>query len=368
MSSLSLADQLDRSIEVLMAKRKPNGKLPHDDRSMSELLGIATELRLFPRPEFKAHLKADLLGQALAMSSVSTRVNVRVPARTLEIPKRGREQAAQSDVLPTLFGVGYGNYPVRRSNFVMSLLAHAAVVALAVGLSVWAAGHPKEVTHRIVTDISPYTPPPGIYQSGGGGGGGARDVLSASKGKLPLAAREQITPPTVVVRNLEPKLSIAPTVVAPPSLTLPQPQLGDPLAAVLSPPSSGTGAGSGIGSGTGTGVGGGQGPGVGTGWGGGMGGGAYRIGGGVSAPRAIYAPDPEYSEEARKAKYQGTVTLWVVVGPDGLTKDLRVMRSLGLGLDEKAMEAVRNWRFEPAMKDRRPVAVQLNIEVSFRLY
>jgi TonB family protein len=88
----------------------------------------------------------------------------------------------------------------------------------------------------------------------------------------------------------------------------------------------------------------------------------------VSAPRALYAPDPEYSEEARKAKYQGTVVLWLIVGPDGRPRDIRVSRSVGMGLDEKAIDAVRTWKFEPARKDGQPVAVQINVEVSFRLY
>ena len=86
----------------------------------------------------------------------------------------------------------------------------------------------------------------------------------------------------------------------------------------------------------------------------------------MSAPRILYSPDPDYSEEARKAKYQGTVTLWMVVGPDGRSRDVRVARSLGL--DEKAIAAVKQWKFEPAMKDGRPVAVQINVEVNFRLY
>jgi protein TonB len=126
--------------------------------------------------------------------------------------------------------------------------------------------------------------------------------------------------------------------------------LGDPLSSVLVPPSNGTGSGGGIGSGSGGGIGSGRGPGVGPGWGGGIGGGAYRVGGGVTAPRVIYSPDPEFSEEARKGKYQGTVLLWVVVGPDGRTHDIRVQRSLGMGLDEKAIEAIRHWRFEPGPK------------------
>jgi TonB family protein len=99
-----------------------------------------------------------------------------------------------------------------------------------------------------------------------------------------------------------------------------------------------------------------------------MGGGVYRVGGGVTAPRAIYAPDPEFSEEARKSKYQGTVVLWLIVGPDGRTRNIRVQRTLGMGLDEKAVEAIRRWLFEPARKDGVPVAVQINVEVNFRLY
>jgi periplasmic protein TonB len=85
-------------------------------------------------------------------------------------------------------------------------------------------------------------------------------------------------------------------------------------------------------------------------------------------PRVIYSPDPEFSEEARKAKFQGTVVLWLIVGPDGRTREIRVYRSLGMGLDEKAIEAIREWRFEPGRKDGIPVAVQVNVEVSFRLY
>ena len=112
----------------------------------------------------------------------------------------------------------------------------------------------------------------------------------------------------------------------------------------------------------------GQGPGVGPGRGGGIGGGVFRVGGGVSAPRSIFQPDPEYSEEARKAKYQGTCVLWLVVGPDGQPARYQSGPQPGLGLDEKAIEAVKQWKFEPAMKDGKPVAVQINVEVSFRLY
>ena len=182
---------------------------------------------------------------------------------------------------------------------------------------------------------------------------------------------QQFTPPMAVVRNQDPKLPIAPTIVVPPDIHLQQPNLpdlGDPLSHLPSVPSNGTGSGGGIGSGSGGGVGSGEGPGFGPGHGGGTGGGVFHVGGGVSAPKAIYAPDPEYSEEARKVKHMGTVVLWLIVGPDGKPRDIRVARTLGLGLDEKAMEAVKNWRFEPAYKDGKPVAVQINVEVNFHLY
>ena len=88
----------------------------------------------------------------------------------------------------------------------------------------------------------------------------------------------------------------------------------------------------------------------------------------MTAPIAKFAPDPDYSEEARKAKYQGTVILAAIIGPDGKPRNLRVVRSLGMGLDEKAMEKVRTWLFEPGKKDGQAVAVAMNIEVDFHLY
>lgn len=84
-------------------------------------------------------------------------------------------------------------------------------------------------------------------------------------------------------------------------------------------------------------------------------------------PRPVFAPDPDYSDEARKAKYEGTCVLRVIVGADGKTHNIRVARMLGQGLDEKAIDAVKQWRFEPATKDGQPVAVEVNISVSFRL-
>ncbi len=273
-------------------------------------------------------------------------------------------------VLPSLFGDGYGIYQVQRNSFILSFLLNTLFVTAFVLIGSFAWQNQQEIKKIVLDqsiDISPYIMPQAKDQSGGGGGGGDRDKLQASKGALPKLSRQQITPPVVVVRNDSPKLAVPPEVVVP-QMNLPQVgPMGDPLSHVTLA-SNGTGAGGGIGSGSGGGVGSGRGPGVGPGWGGGIGGGAYRVGGGVSAPRALYAPDPEYSEEARKAKWQGTVVLWVIVGPDGHPRDIRIQRSLGMGLDEKAIEAVRQWKFDPARKDGQPVAVQINVEVNFRLY
>jgi periplasmic protein TonB len=285
-------------------------------------------------------------------------------------PAAAPPSAPQPSVLPTLFGEGYGIYRTRPSAFIASFGINILVGALLIWSGHWVVQHHEQIRQQVVglvTDISPYVLPPSSKESGGGGGGGDRDKLAASKGSLPKQSREQITPPAVIVRNEAPKLAVDPTVVAP-QIQISQGALGDPLSNILGPPSSGTGSGGGIGSGSGGGVGSGRGPGVGPGYGGGIGGGIYRVGGGVSAPRAVFAPDPEYSEEARKAKYQGTVVLWMIVGPDGRPRDIKVARSVGMGLDEKAIEAVRTWRFEPARKDGQPVAVQINVEVSFRLY
>jgi TonB family protein len=277
------------------------------------------------------------------------------------------------DILPTLFGEGQGLYPQRKDTFVYSFILHMIAAALLIWSGHWVVTHQDEIKQQVVglvTDVSPYLPlPVSKTKAGGGGGGGDRDKLNAPKGALPKLSKEQIVPPAIVVRNENPKLVVEPTVVVPPELKLPTVgSLGDPLSKVIGPPSNGTGYGGGIGSGSGGGVGSGSGPGVGPGHGGGYGGGAYRVGGGVSAPKALYAPDPEYSEEARKAKYQGTVVLWLVVSADGRPQQIRIQRALGMGLDEKAIEAVKLWKFDPARKDGQPVPVMINVEVNFRLY
>ena len=271
----------------------------------------------------------------------------------------------------------WGFYDFKRQGVGSSALAHVLFVALVFGVFGGAVVQSKAtgtVTLVIPVDISPYlmqitTRRPTAADSGGGGGGGQRSPLPPSKGKLPRFSMEQLTPPVVEIRNPDPKLAVEPTVLVPPDIQVPNVNMavfGDPMGQI-GPPSAGPGSGGGIGTGRGTGVGSGRGPGVGPGSGGGIGGGVFRIGGGVSAPRLTYKVEPEYSEEARKAKYQGTVVLQVEVHEDGKAHNIRVVRSLGLGLDEKAVQAVEQWKFVPGRKEGKSVKVAATIEVNFRL-
>jgi periplasmic protein TonB len=96
--------------------------------------------------------------------------------------------------------------------------------------------------------------------------------------------------------------------------------------------------------------------------------GVYRPGQGVTAPKATYSPQPEYTDKARKQKINGTVVLTMVVTEEGKVRDVKVTKSLDRGLDKQAIAAVSTWKFEPGTKDGKPVAVQVPVEVDFRLY
>ncbi len=250
-----------------------------------------------------------------------------------------------------------------------SVLIHAGVIGLLLFLGSLKPIQKviKDHVALIAPNLKPYiASAPKQDETHGGGGGGTRSPLDASQGKLPKVAPKQFTPPRVDPPE-NAKLPMTPTIIAQPDVpNINALNYGDPVSK-LGVPSNGTGLGGGIGSGVGGGVGPGRGPGTGPGSGGGFGGGAYRIGGGVSPPTVLSKVEPEYSEEARKAKWQGTVILQVVVDEHGLPQQVHVTRSLGLGLDQKAVEAVAKWKFKPGMKDGKPVQVIATIEVNFRL-
>jgi TonB family protein len=268
------------------------------------------------------------------------------------------------------------DYQPQSGSWMNSLLVH--LVAVAIIMLPFFMEHitqPVKASSKFeMVDISPYLAEleAAGKKAGGGGGGGDRSPTPASKGAVPRFAKQQLAPPLAVIRNPNPILQVEPTLLGPPDLKLPQmasnlPNWGDPQG-VLGPPSNGPGTGGGIGSGEGTGIGSGKGGGLGPGEGGGTGGGPYSVGGGITAPIPIYKPEPAYSEEARKAKYQGTVVLWIVVDAQGNVTDSRVVRPLGLGLDEKAVETVRTWKFKPALRNGVPVPVRVIVEVTFRLF
>jgi protein TonB len=296
-----------------------------------------------------------------------------VPARQRSnVSKAPAPRAAAPDAI---WGQ-YNNY--RSTGLKGSLMVHAVLLGVILGGSlvthtVVQQAKPREIVTLIAPSPDTYTMAPAKKEVSGGGGGGDRDYIQAPKGKLPKLAVEQITPPQIILRNEKPKLAVESTVVIPPQVKVADnhmPNLGVPAAPVMpsAPPSNGTGSGGGIGSGSGGGVGVGHGPGAGVGSGGGIGGGVYKVGGGISAPKPVTTPDPEYTEEARNAKIQGTCILWLIVDANGHPRDVKVVRGLGYGLDSKALETVKQWVFEPAKKDGQAVNVQVSVEVGFRLY
>jgi TonB family protein len=147
---------------------------------------------------------------------------------------------------------------------------------------------------------------------------------------------------------------------------LPNVPFGDPTG-VVGPLSAGPGRGGGIGTGEGTGIGPGRGGGVGPGEGGGIGGGVFNVGGGVTEPRLVSQVQPEYSDDGRKARIQGTVEVLIIVNADGTVRFDSVRKSLGYGLDQKAIDAVKKWKFRAGMKDGKPVATYVSVLINFSL-
>lgn len=235
------------------------------------------------------------------------------------------------------------------------------------------------------------TPGPG----GGGGGGGLKQPTPppAAKMKGPSPERSPVPPPrprTTRPPEPEPKRTPPPPPpdpvakpVEPPAPAPPKP-LPEVVAPVAQAPadttdkagiladardsdSHGPGTGNGAGTGQGTGIGEGTGSGIGPGSGGGTGGGPYRPGAGISPPSIMREVRPDYTEEARRRGVEGDVELEIVVRADGTVGNVRVIRGLGSGLDQRAVDAVRQWRFAPAKRFGTPVDVMVEVAVEFKL-
>jgi len=202
------------------------------------------------------------------------------------------------------------------------------------------------------TELTQVVLPPAPDMGKMGGGGGQRGPTPVTKGKLPKIADLQ-----------KPKLTMPdPTVDIQKDIKMTDnnmPNFGNPNSPLVGH-SMGTGSGGGMGSGNGNGIG--------SGSGGGMGGGARQIGGGVKGPVIIYQPEPEFSEEARKAKFQGIVLVGLIVDQTGKPQSVHLIRGVGMGLDENAIAAVKQYKFKPGTENGKPVATFLNVEVNFEIF
>lgn len=245
-----------------------------------------------------------------------------------------------------------------------SALLSAFIHALAIVLILMVASS----KHSVLTELMPVreTPvylPLRIRVQGLSGGGGQRSPLPPGKGRPPKPAPRVFTPPSVMVQETHPLIEMPPAILSTvntqiPALDLP---IGS-LTGVNGPPSGGPGSSGGIGNGN---HGGKDGPG---GDDGSDSAGFPGLRGKRVAPPVLLAPkDPEYSDEARKIKLQGTVELGIEVNAAGQVTNVSVLRSLGLGLDERAIEAVRQWKFRPGTVDGKPVSTRAIVDVNFRL-
>jgi len=235
----------------------------------------------------------------------------------------------------------------------ISFAIHVVVIVLVLFLALKTHTIVTQAATTIVTpvDFRVSIPPiilPVAKVMGGGGGGGAHDVVEASKGHLPVIAKMQIMPAQLLKFD-HPKLAAEPSeqVKIPDNNNLPN--LGVSQSPQIAMASQGSGSGSGFGQGSGGGIGSGR-------------------GGGVSAPQLIHSAEPEFTEDARRANYQGTVSIKLIVDSQGNPQDIRVASHLGMGLEEKAIEAVRQYKFRAAMYQGHPVSVQILIDVDFHLH
>lgn len=273
-----------------------------------------------------------------------------------------------------LFEPPHAARDTRKSVF-LSFAAHGAVALLLVLLSMdrTQTAPLDQPVHEETHLVFLMSPGPG----GGGGGGGLRQPKPAPKilRRTELPRPQTSVPPVkeaepvVVPKQPEPEPEPAKEILAPVQTVAAndQDRVGQIEQKVDAPASNGPGAGGGVGNGQGTGNGEGLGSGIGEGEGGGTGGGPYRPGSGIEAPRLLHEVKAQYTEDARRRGITGDVLLEVVVRSDGSVGTTRVLQGLGYGLEQRAIDAVRQWRFAPAMRKGVPVDVLVEIAVEFTL-
>ena len=270
-----------------------------------------------------------------------------------------------------------------------STALHVALVGIAVLLaSLGSTPVETRITNEPARLVFLATPGPG----GGGGGGGLRRPTPAPRAELKGTRKDRSPVPLQRAERVErkdPPPAVAPPEPAPEPVAAPQPDPPPaPAPPVVAPvasaaadpeeragvpksearaPSNGQGTGGGTGTGEGTGMGEGSGPGIGPGTGGGTGGGPYRPGSGITPPGLLHEVKPDYTEDARRRGLEGDVVMEIVVRRDGTVGDVTLLQRLGSGLDQRAIDAVRQWRFSPARRFGTPVDVLVEVAVEFKL-
>jgi periplasmic protein TonB len=249
-----------------------------------------------------------------------------------------------------------------------STIVNAGVLAIVILLGLKAANHAfSDPARPSPIDLSKWKLPVLPNGNRSGGSGGSNDLIDPMQGRPPKIEVTPLAPPQVAIVAI-PKLAVDPAIAAPPDINLPDsnlPNIGVARSPNVTLASDGPGARAGIGWRGSDGVGPGNGPGSGPGTENGI----YVPGrDGVTAPVPIFAPEAEFSDEARREKYQGICLVELIVDAHGFPQNLHVVQHLGMGLDEKAMEAIRRYRFKPATKNGKPVAVAITVEVDFRLF
>jgi TonB family protein len=239
----------------------------------------------------------------------------------------------------------------RSQAFSLGIHLLIALLFLAAAHSIRTPLQPAAPVH--VTPLTLYRPRKVVEAHSGGSN---QTALPARHGSPPPSARRTFIPPT---SSPHPHLALPITIAFDIPIDNSSSNIGDPLSRL---PNGGLGANgaNGIGNhGCCQGIGESQSgtPGI----------GSVHRGGGVTPPQLLYKVEPEFSEEARKAKHQGMVLLSIEVDASGNVRNVRVLQSLGLGLDEKAMEAVSRWRFRPGLFDGKPVATEATVQVNFQL-
>jgi protein TonB len=305
-------------------------------------------------PDFDALLD-DVLREDNARAAAPAGVEQRMAARIAQ-----ENQPAIWSAKPFAFAE---NISAKRSasSLWTAVGVHAAIIGIIAILIAAKVPIAAPVKNAVTALLEPPPPPVAPKETKIGGGGGQHDLGPVTQGHLPKLAQTQIVPPKAPP-TIPPKLAVDPTVVVQPNLKLADNKMPD-----LGMPNSNL-KGFSMGNGNGTGIGSGDGAGIGPGSGGNIGGGVYQVGGSVRPPIAIYTPDPEFSEEARKAKFSGNVVVSLIVDANGNPKNVHVLRGVGMGLDEKAVAAVQQYKFKPALQNGKPVAVYLNVEVNFQIF